>query len=228
MTRAVPRASSRRAGPRATGSSGPAAESETLRSAQARSRAPRASRRRQASPYSRRIESRRPRTALSRRGNAYLSRFGPSQPALCARDVSPRRSRSIPTTSARWAGIAASHSLQFLHAEPTLRPLGSRDRGRRTGARAESAVGRITARARTRRGDARRTTPRPTPHSRSPSRSTPTLFQVWYYHGRGCAESKEITIARCRSLPQGRLPRIHSTARQLRSRRTVTPAARVA
>ncbi|MGH8129810.1 MAG: winged helix-turn-helix domain-containing protein, partial [Steroidobacteraceae bacterium] len=124
---------------------------------------------------------------LVRRGNAYLSRFGLRSQRYALEMF--RRAHAInPEDSRAWAGIAASHSLQFLHAEPTddhwraaIEAAGQALELNPVSAEAQLARAHVAVM----RGD----------HAEADAAFAfaetlnPKLFQAWYYHGRSCAES---------------------------------------
>lgn len=125
---------------------------------------------------------------LVRRGNAYLSRFG-LRSQRYALEMFLRALEKDPEDFRAWAGIAASHCLQFLHAEPTddhwlaaIEAAGQSLERMPVSAEAQLARAHVAVM----RGD----------HVEADAAFafaeslSPDLFQAWYYHGRGCAESK--------------------------------------
>ncbi len=126
---------------------------------------------------------------LVRRGNAYLSHFGLRNQRY-ALEMFRRALEMDPEDYRAWAGIAASHSLQYLHAEPTDHHwLAAIEAAARSLERKPvSAEARLAhAHVAVMRGN----------HSEADAAFAlaeslnPELFQAWYYHGRGCAESKK-------------------------------------
>ncbi|MGH8198615.1 MAG: TPR end-of-group domain-containing protein [Steroidobacteraceae bacterium] len=138
--------------------------------------------------YSSRIDS----TAtdrLVRRGNSYLSRFGLRNQRY-ALEMFRAALAFDPDDYRAWAGMAASHSLQYLHAERLEHHWNGAIRAmkealeRKTDS-AESQIAR--AHVAVMRGDY---VEADAAFAFAESLS-PRLFQAWYYHGRVCAESRE-------------------------------------
>ncbi|MGH8252361.1 MAG: winged helix-turn-helix domain-containing protein [Steroidobacteraceae bacterium] len=125
---------------------------------------------------------------LVSRGNAYLGRFGLRNQRY-ALEMFRRALAVSPDDFRAWAGIAASHSLQFLHAEPTEEHWDSAIDAAaqaldRNPVSAESQLAR--AHVAVMRGN----------YAEADTAFAlaevlgPKLFRAWYYHGRGCAENR--------------------------------------
>jgi len=126
---------------------------------------------------------------LVRRGNAYLSRFGLRNQRY-ALEMFRRALEKNPDDYRAWAGVAASHSLQYLHADPIdvhwfTAIEAAREALERKAMSAEAQLAR--AHVAVMRGDhAEADVAFATAESLDPR-----LFQAWYHHGRGCAEMQD-------------------------------------
>lgn len=126
---------------------------------------------------------------LVSRGNNYLSRFGLRNQRY-ALEMFRAALAADPDDYRAWAGMAASHSLQYLHAERHelhwISAIHSaREALERKPVSAEAQIARAHV-AVMRREYAEADAAFSFAESLSPG-----LFQAWYYHGRVCAESRE-------------------------------------
>ena len=126
---------------------------------------------------------------LVRRGNAYLGHFGLRNQRY-ALEMFRRALEKNPDDFRAWAGIAASHSLQYLHAEPIdIHWFAAIEAAHEALERKEMAAESQLARAHVAvmRGD----------HAEADvafavaESLDPRLFQAWYHHGRGRAEVQD-------------------------------------
>ena len=138
------------------------------------------------SPYSSTVETAAADRLVSR-GNAYLGRFGLRNQRY-ALEMYRRALAVSPDDFRAWAGIAASHSLQYLHAEPTDEHWSGAIEA------AAEALDRKPVSAESQLARAHVAVMRGNYMEADVAFAlaevlNPGLFRAWYYHGRGCAES---------------------------------------